>query len=116
MPEIRSNLCKRFENEPPFVKSRVGDDKTGRIIDLFLSVKECLHNIVKHAGAKKVMISIKTDNKFALIIADDGKGFDQILHQSGNGLLNMKERAESLKGKLSLFNTAGTTIELEIPI
>jgi len=84
--------------------------------NVFLVLKESLHNIVKHAGAKKVMISIKTDNKFALIIADDGKGFDQILHQSGNGLLNMKERAESLKGKLSLFNTAGTTIELEIPI
>jgi len=83
--------------------------------NVFLVLKESLHNIVKHAGAKKVIIDIKADNNLALTITDDGKGIEDI-HHRGNGLLNMQLRAEALNGRLSVSNTTGTTIQLEIPL
>jgi len=86
---------------------------------IFLSVKECLHNIVKHAQAKKVSIQIKVDDKLRIRIHDDGVGIDTNLivgHIGGNGLKNMKARVESMSGELSIDDSDGTAINFLIPI
>jgi len=44
--------------------------------NIFLSVKECLHNIVKHAGATCVSFSVELSNMIQITIHDNGKGID----------------------------------------
>ena len=84
--------------------------------NIFLILKESLHNIVKHAGAKKVTISLQADEKLSLIIADDGRGYEKKVNQNGNGLLNIEQRAKALKGKFSITNNSGTVIHFEMPV
>lgn len=74
-------------------------------------------NVMYHAEADHVTISIKDDNKnIYLSIADDGKGFD--LHQlkESPGLHSMNERAASIHGQLKINSKIGkgTTISVSI--
>src|SRR5262245_41451740 len=58
--------------------------------DIFLSVKECLHNVVKHAGATKVHLSIILDGAMAIVIHDNGKGIDwEHRRDFSNGIENI---------------------------
>ena len=84
--------------------------------NVFLILKESLHNTVKHADAKKVIIDLQAKEKLLLTITDDGKGFQQMPHQKGNGLLNMEQRANVLKGKLWVSSSGGTVVHLEVPV
>src|SRR5213075_1301303 len=59
--------------------------------NIFLSVKECLHNIVKHAEATKVFFSIQVNEKMQIIVRDNGKGIDwNNLRAFSNGLQNIE--------------------------
>ncbi len=90
---------------------------------LFRIAQESLNNIVKHAAAKAVEMSLSVhDQQVELCIRDDGCGFDtkKILAApdgSGWGLLGMKERAELAGGTLSIESTPGqgTTITVCFP-
>ena len=84
--------------------------------NVFLILKESLHNIVKHASAEKVKIDLRLDELLSLTIADDGRGFEHALHQNGNGLLNMQQRAKLLNGKFWVTGTGGTVVHLEVPV
>jgi ligand-binding sensor domain-containing protein/two-component sensor histidine kinase len=85
--------------------------------NIFLSVKECLHNIVKHAGATKVYFSIELNHTMQIIIHDNGKGFYRNLQRSyGNGLQNIEKRMKEINGKVSFKNDKGTKVSLTIPI
>jgi len=84
--------------------------------NVFLVLKESLHNAVKHASAKKISIHFQVHDTLSITITDDGRGFEQNMSKGGNGLLNMRRRAEALHGKFSVSNDAGTTIHLEVPV
>lgn len=64
---------------------------------VFRIIQEILQNALKHAGAKQVIIRVKSDPElFRVEISDDGKGFDydQMKDQSkGSGLRNIFKRA-----------------------
>ncbi|MBS1600227.1 MAG: hypothetical protein JST75_18510 [Bacteroidetes bacterium] len=84
--------------------------------NVFMIVKESLHNVVKHATAKQVSITIDTGENLLVRIADDGSGFGKQEARTGNGLINMKKRAEAMQGKLIIQNNPATIIKLEVPI
>jgi signal transduction histidine kinase/ligand-binding sensor domain-containing protein len=87
--------------------------------NVFLTVKEALHNIVKHAGATAVEIQILLDNNLTVSIKDNGGGFLQINKDNaggGNGLKNMKKRIESIGGNFVSQNGFGVTIKIEVPL
>jgi signal transduction histidine kinase/ligand-binding sensor domain-containing protein len=95
--------------------------------NLFLAVKEALHNVLKHASATTVRISLTvTDSSFALAINDNGKGFNpesagangsversftpangSVRIASGNGLMNMRKRLEEVGGIFELRSAPG---------
>ena len=84
-----------------------------------LCYKEILHNIVKHADASSVHISLqKIDDWLILSIEDDGKGFDMTHHGDGHGLQNLRRRAEQMNGRIEFESTAGkgTTVTLHVKI
>lgn len=85
---------------------------------IFLSVKEALHNVVKHAGAQNVKISFSLTDKLFITIADDGKGMreDTPQYSSGNGLRNMERRMQQLHGEFKVISQQGTTVYFTVPI
>ena len=89
--------------------------------NIFLVVKEALTNVLRHSGAKQVSVQARvTGNTMEFVISDDGRGFDPgvPLHETHNGLENMRRRAESLGGKLTQESASGkgTTIRLTVEL
>lgn len=82
--------------------------------NVFLVIKEALNNILKHAEATEVKITLKrNDNFLTLYIQDNGKGINlDDLRQFGNGLKNMKKRMNSIDIEFTVENKNGTLITL----
>jgi signal transduction histidine kinase len=84
--------------------------------NFYLIFKEAVNNIVKYAKAKDVWIGMRMNNRqIELMIRDNGTGFDAVRPGHGNGLVNMKQRAELLNGNLRIESQRreGTTITLD---
>ncbi|MCK9413041.1 MAG: FG-GAP-like repeat-containing protein [Prolixibacteraceae bacterium] len=91
--------------------------------DTFLLLKEAIHNIIRHSGAKTVsFLADVKGSTCSISLMDDGIGFDaNKLHNDvshGNGLINMRRRAEESKIELSVLSQSGkgTIIQLLIKI
>jgi signal transduction histidine kinase len=88
---------------------------------LYRVVQECVNNVIKHANASLLDISlIKDDDGISVTIEDDGKGFDTsgIAEFEGIGLKNIKSRIDFLKGTIE-WNSApgsGTLVAMHIPV
>jgi ligand-binding sensor domain-containing protein/signal transduction histidine kinase len=76
--------------------------------------KEGMHNILKHcAKCKNVILEIgEKKDVLEIILTDDGEGFNTSVVSKGNGLKNMRERAEIINGNLNIIsgNISGTKI------
>ena len=84
--------------------------------NLFLVLKECLHNTVKHAEATEVWISFKTAGELELTYSDNGKGIDwNHLRPFANGLENMKKRIADIGGTLVFGHDKGMSLSVTIP-
>jgi signal transduction histidine kinase len=87
--------------------------------NVYLIFKEILHNIVKHARARHVRISLRESQRvFQLTVSDDGIGFDPAQILGGHGLPSVRQRAEQLGGKLRIATRpgAGTEVSLTMQI
>jgi signal transduction histidine kinase/streptogramin lyase len=85
--------------------------------NIYLAVKEALHNIIKHAQATEVIITINIGRQLSISIADNGIGFgNEPARPYSNGLSNMKKRMEDIGGMLEIGHEKGTTIRLLSPI
>ncbi len=86
---------------------------------LFLIIQEGMSNVVKHARAKLVNLSLHDiGHQYSLVISDDGGGFDVSSVKPGSyGLSTMKERAQKLGGGMELLSRpgSGTTMKIHIP-
>lgn len=88
--------------------------------NVYLIFREAINNIIKHAEATHVFISVKREiNGASVVITDDGIGFIEadVLEEGGNGLLNFRQRAMESFIQFDLKSTpsVGTTIQLFIP-
>jgi signal transduction histidine kinase len=64
-------------------------------------VQECLTNVVKHAGARRVRIVVRrTARDLEVEVLDDGPGLGEGLPEGGHGLLGMRERVGVYGGSL----------------
>jgi signal transduction histidine kinase len=84
--------------------------------NVFLTVKESLHNIVKHASAEKVVIDFNINSSLLVTVKDDGKGFSENRNDSGNGLRNMQKRMESVNGSFEIINSNGVVVKIKVPL
>ena len=87
--------------------------------NIYLIYKEILNNIVKHAKADKLEILISEENYyFILSVKDNGKGFNTSKIEAGNGLRNLRVRANQIHGELTIDSQLekGTYIQLKVPI
>ena len=94
--------------------------------NLFLVIKEALHNIVKHAHASEVRLRIQfAADVLDITIEDNGCGFDPALARNGavndalaDGLRNMRQRMNDIGGEFEFQSGAGigTNIHLRLPM
>jgi len=86
---------------------------------LYYIAQEALNNVLRHAKAKSVLVTLKQGRKNVILeILDDGNGFDlKKVDRSGLGLQNMRERAAQLNGKLRIATKPheGTRIVVTVP-
>ncbi|MDB5202482.1 MAG: hypothetical protein JWQ27_1891 [Ferruginibacter sp.] len=85
--------------------------------NVFLVIKEALHNTVKHAHASAVTISMVFEEGLLKVdIGDNGVGINMgTIRPFANGLENMKKRMHDVDGKIFFSNNAGSHIRLELP-
>jgi signal transduction histidine kinase len=90
-------------------------------INSFRVLQEALTNIIRHAAAKSVIVTVsENDSELCLEIADDGVGMktDELRKRKTLGILGMKERAVLLGGILNIESIIdkGTHVKLKLPL
>ena len=64
-----------------------------RILNIFLILKECVNNALKHSNCTELRISFFSDDYWSVTIEDNGKGFDSSNVLKGSGIDNIRNRA-----------------------
>ena len=120
--EVKINTGINFKFFTHRIPEKFGKEKE---LAIYRITQEALNNIIKHANAGTVFISlVEKDGKISLSIEDDGVGFElekTMEFTDGRGylgLLIMRERAEQLRGEFNIESKAGkgTLLLVEIPI
>lgn len=86
-----------------------------------LTVKECCHNILRHAGPCEANIKLRyqsENRRLSIEISDTGRGFDPEASREGNGLDNMKRRIEEIGGTIEFTSVegAGTKVLVQVEV
>ncbi len=91
------------------------DDKIK--LTLFRIIQEQINNVLKHSGARNLIIELVLEEKENLIelnITDDGKGFDPAGARKGLGLSNIMSRADLFGGKVTIVSAPGQGCQLKV--
>jgi signal transduction histidine kinase len=77
--------------------------------NIFYAVQEAIHNAVKHGACSEISLTMNLHGQnIGITVTDNGKGFENTKTGSGgNGLLNMKKRAEDLGGSFEIQSAPG---------
>jgi signal transduction histidine kinase len=91
------------------------------VIAVYRIVQEALNNIIKHAQATRVIVTMTCPrDSLVLTIVDNGRGFDRgiVKNNQGLGLTLMCQRAQLINGTLDIVSRLGkgTTVKLKVPI
>jgi signal transduction histidine kinase len=103
-------------------RSALGDERLPSELEtaLYRLVQESLTNVVKHAHARRVSVSLSRKHaSVAAVIEDDGAGFEPSATAEGSlGLIGMRERLGLLGGRLAIESSGGvgTTLVAEVPL
>ncbi|MCX7908672.1 MAG: histidine kinase [Ignavibacteria bacterium] len=116
--EFQKQTAIRCRINLPKQEIRLDESKS---IVVFRVFQEILTNIARHANATRVDIYLDVDeNNLILTVSDNGKGIkpENISSKRSLGITGMKERANSVNGKLQIqgVSNIGTTVILTIPI
>jgi signal transduction histidine kinase len=88
-------------------------------MNLLRIAQEAVANAVKHGGAGHIQVDLEYgSDAVRLSVADDGRGFDPAQSSSTGhfGLLDMRERAQSLGSNLELHSAAGKGARISVAV
>lgn len=104
-----------FRHEEPLF-----DVAPGTKHHIVMVMKEAINNALKYAEAKHISVELEAGAQhFSLQVKDDGKGFDPVaMAATGNGLRNMRARAEAIGATLAMESEPGLgcTVRMEGPL
>ena len=86
---------------------------------LYRIAQEALNNMLKHAEAGAVTVTLRSDSEtVTLEVVDDGQGFDLEVAREGGGmgLVNMEERAAQLGGELIIDSAPGAGTRVKVTV
>lgn len=110
------NICFHLDHDKSIKWENVNQEIQ---LDLYRIVQEAMQNIIKHADAKEVRITIHEENsKLLLTIRDNGRGFQKDKIRNGIGLINAESRVKKWNGYFSINSSLGhgTELTVEIPL
>lgn len=116
--EVDAHTDTFFTNEIENIDPYLSKESSLHLYRIF---QEILNNIVKHAEAKVVSVTIElTKNNIEVIVKDDGKGFEhqeKLKSETSLGMRTLKERARILNSSLEIKSkpNSGTVVILLIP-
>ena len=86
-------------------------------VNIYRIIQEAVNNALKYAQAQHINVSLFTRDSatYSVSIQDDGNGFDTLNATLGNGLANMKKRAQDINAKIEISSNqpGGTKVLLE---
>jgi len=86
-------------------------------LNIYRIIQEQTNNILKHANASNITISLKDNNGFLyILIEDDGDGFDPSQKRNGIGLYNINDRVEAFNGTFHIDSSPGNGCRVKIKI
>jgi ligand-binding sensor domain-containing protein/two-component sensor histidine kinase len=94
---------------------RLGVDVRRNVLLIF---KEAINNVARHSACSSAGIELYVEkSSLVLVVKDNGSGFDLRTLNEGNGLVNMKRRADHLGGEFQVTSSEGkgTEIRLKVP-
>lgn len=84
-------------------------------VGLYRIAQEALNNVVKHARASQAVVTLRLCDPVRLTVADDGVGFDPAAVTADHlGLRIMRERAEAIGAKLSVYSEPGEGTQVSV--
>lgn len=113
VPALRQHLahCEREHNLVVELVASEGERLIAPVeTALFRIAQEAVNNVLRHAEARHVRVTLMRDNDHvSLTVDDDGQGFDIQLPRSGKhlGLWSMRERVEQRGGRFEVQSTPG---------
>lgn len=84
-PDIKYNYSENISEDVEFVPAK--------ILNIFLILKECINNALKHSSCSDITIAFTSDKIWQITIEDNGIGFTFDKTQKGNGMKNVMDRA-----------------------
>jgi two-component system, NarL family, sensor kinase len=123
IPEIRKLIdrihsVEQFEVSFHYFPETIQPEREMALM-LYKIIQELLSNVLKHAAATKVEITLNLDQQeIRLIVEDNGCGFDLQTASSGIGLTNIRERISQFNGMIELNSTfrKGTSCIIILPL
>jgi len=86
---------------------------------LYRAVSECLNNIRKHAATASARVSLQAEaHRVALVVEDDGKGFDPgaAALSRGMGLRTLRESVQAAGGDMSIASAPGEGARITVSL
>jgi len=81
--------------------------------NLFLIFKEGIHNSIKHSGCTRISLDARISGDMLILsLKDNGRGVEEKTEFRGNGIKNMKDRAKTIGGEISLRSRKETGTEI----
>jgi signal transduction histidine kinase len=89
-----------------------------RVLQVLRIVNEAIGNAIKHSGSNTIEVrGTQMEKCYVLEVVDSGQGFSSTNASNGEGIQNMKRRAESIGASFAFVATTnGTVVTLELPI
>lgn len=126
LPDALRRLVQSFAGETGIETDFVAEGLSGRLsarveIGLYRIAEEALTNVRRHAAAGRVHVRLTArERQVALLVRDDGAGFDQQVaprdHGAGFGLVGIRERARLLRGTFELRAKPGEGTSLVVTV
>lgn len=124
---VLEDMCYEYTHQTQVAVHYTGEDmprlSSEVSIGLYRLLQEALTNVVKHAQARHVRVTLGRENSLiCLRVEDDGRGFDWSVRRmasgaQGIGLIGMQERAQLMRGELILESSPqdGTRLLVRVP-
>lgn len=124
LPYAIHSLLDVLENSAPFMVERWVDLDLPKLpapveLALFRVAQESLTNVVRHAGATRLELTLlPVDGRVELVIRDDGRGMIYAPDLEGGGIRGMRERALAIDARLQIRSHPGegTGVSVLVPV
>lgn len=90
-------------------------------LNIYRIIQELLTNSIRHGQASKILVQCsQAENKFFIVLEDNGKGFDKeiLKNNMGMGINNIRRRIDLMQGTFEMDSTIseGTTVNIELNV